>query len=264
MRPARADHAVSLLRRMATQGPAPNAMSYAATIDACAKASPSRPADALELLGHMEASNVKPDGVTYASAIHACARAIPAWTDEALRLVKMMEAAGVPPEAFAYSAAIDVKYLNNLDFGLISNVSLAPLELHAGPHTTRACSLLSSHVYRMLIGACNPLLCPIHVIRPAPKPGPMGATWRRWNCSIGWRRLVRAHAHFTDLTDRPPPHTHTLQTLQPPRVGVSLSPPPPWRRAAGVRSLGGSATGLHQAGFRFLCTDSCVDLCWFV
>ena len=108
MRPARADHAVSLLRRMATQGPTPNAMTYAATIDACAKATPSRPADALELLGHMEAANVKPDGVTYASAIHACARASPAWTDEALFLVEEMEAAGIPPEAFAYSAAIDV------------------------------------------------------------------------------------------------------------------------------------------------------------
>ena len=33
---------------------------------------------------------------------------------------------------------------------------------HAAPHAPYAVHL-SPHAYRMLIGACNPMLCPIHV-----------------------------------------------------------------------------------------------------
>ena len=45
-----------------------------------------------------------------------------------------------------------------------------PTLFQARWHPRRAvcCALLGAHAYRMLIGACNPMLCPIHVFRHGP------------------------------------------------------------------------------------------------
>ena len=47
------------------------------------------------------------------------------------------------------------------------------------PHTRHViCALLSTHVHRMLIGACNPVACPIRVFRYPVLSSRSRAAWR--------------------------------------------------------------------------------------
>ena len=51
--------------------------------------------------------------------------------------------------------------------GMFDNISLVFFQLHASPHPRCASpqALLGAHADRVLTGACNPMVCPIHIFR---------------------------------------------------------------------------------------------------
>ena len=69
-----------------------------------------------------------------------------------------------------------------LDLGLILDQVSRTSQTHADPHTPCAVLFLApAHACRLLIGTCNPMLCPIHASRP------MGGCcgWLLWVVAMG-------------------------------------------------------------------------------
>jgi len=94
--------ALSLLREMQQQGPAPNVVSFNSAINAMGISR--RWQTALALLQEAMDHGLEPDVVTYSSVISACSKS-GEW-QQALRILREMAEAGVAPNEVSYSAAI--------------------------------------------------------------------------------------------------------------------------------------------------------------